>query len=201
MNNISINAQFDIDEEVTFTAIDEMDREVGTLVMKESNIQYHQFEPNKMIEFGSDNVKFNVFAKENNLRFKHISENRWVKYNPNPNGNNTGDCTIRAYCKAEGLDWDEAYDIASRYGKDMKMLPDDNKVVEKIMTTEFGYTLHKHKKDSAKKTVNEFAVEHPFGTYVVNVRHHVVAVVDGRFYDTWDSGKRSISGYYSAGVE
>ena len=29
-----------------------------------------------------------------------------VYYNPNPDGNRVGDCTVRALCKATGHDWD-----------------------------------------------------------------------------------------------
>ena len=30
-------------------------------------------------------------------------------FNPNPNGRNVSDCTVRAICKATGKDWGEAY--------------------------------------------------------------------------------------------
>jgi len=29
-----------------------------------------------------------------------------IYYNPNPDGNRVGDCTVRALCKATGHDWD-----------------------------------------------------------------------------------------------
>ena len=47
-----------------------------------------------------------------------------------------------------------------------------------------------------RPTVDEFAKDHPNGTYICKVAHHVVAVVDGEYYDTWDSGWRSMYGYY-----
>ena len=30
-------------------------------------------------------------------------------FNPNPNGRNVSDCTVRAICKATGKDWGEVY--------------------------------------------------------------------------------------------
>lgn len=39
-------------------------------------------------------------------------------------------------------------------------------------------------------TVRQFADEHQKGHYLVFVGQHVVAVVDGDYIDTWDSGDR-----------
>lgn len=38
-----------------------------------------------------------------------INMSKWIKYNPNPHGNNVGDCTVRAISKALGQDWDTTY--------------------------------------------------------------------------------------------
>ena len=46
-------------------------------------------------------------------------------------------------------------------------------------------------------TVNDFAVDHPYGTFVLALNGHVVAVVDGYFYDTWDSGNEIPLYYWS----
>lgn len=37
-------------------------------------------------------------------------------------------------------------------------------------------------------TIRDFCIEHPKGKYLVATGVHVVAVVDGDYYDTWDSG-------------
>ena len=37
-------------------------------------------------------------------------------------------------------------------------------------------------------TVKDFCEEHPEGTYILATGSHVVAVIDGDYYDTWDSG-------------
>lgn len=35
-----------------------------------------------------------------------------------------------------------------------------------------------------------------YKSYLLKVANHVVAVVDGRYYDTWDSGYKSLYGHY-----
>ena len=37
-------------------------------------------------------------------------------------------------------------------------------------------------------TVEDFCRDNPKGTYILALSGHVVAVIDGKYYDTWDSG-------------
>ena len=37
-------------------------------------------------------------------------------------------------------------------------------------------------------TVSDFARDHPSGEYLLATNGHVVAVVDGQYCDSWDSG-------------
>lgn len=37
-------------------------------------------------------------------------------------------------------------------------------------------------------TIKAFCRDHPRGRYVVGTGVHVVAIIDGDYYDTWDSG-------------
>ena len=123
---------------------------------------------------------------------------RYIEYNPNPNNNKkANDCTIRAYCAAEKLEWDDAYDIACKCGKNLGYMPNDSVTVKHICEEEFGYTRKKLAKDERGMTVNEFAIKHPEGTFFVEVAKHLVAVIDGNYYDSWDSGKKKIRGFYS----
>lgn len=47
-----------------------------------------------------------------------------------------------------------------------------------------------------KLNIDYIATEHKKGAYILKVANHVVAVVDGIYYDTWDSGYKSLYGYY-----
>lgn len=44
-------------------------------------------------------------------------------------------------------------------------------------------------------TVEQFCIDHPWGKYLVATGTHVVAVIDGEYYDSWDSGQE-IPTYY-----
>lgn len=119
----------------------------------------------------------------------------WKPYNPNPDGLHVGDCTVRALCKATGQDWQTVHTalyVQSHMACDM---PSANHV--------WGAYLRKH--GFARRvipdtcpdcyTVADFCRDHPRGMYVLAISGHVVAVLDGDWYDAWDSG-REIPVYY-----
>jgi hypothetical protein len=37
-------------------------------------------------------------------------------------------------------------------------------------------------------TIRQFCRDNPIGKFIVGTGTHVVAVLDGNYYDTWDSG-------------
>lgn len=120
----------------------------------------------------------------------------FVPYNPNPSGKNVGDCTVRAISKATGRDWWETYMALCVQGYMMNDMPTANSV--------WGAFLHEHGfarhivPDSCPVcyTVNDFAAEHPVGTYILALSGHVVCVEDGVLYDSWDSGNEIVLYYW-----
>ena len=181
---ITLITTFDLSQDITLDAYNGEEK-VGTAVVKDEKITYYNLVLNTNETFDKDNLEeFTDFVEEFNLTFKKVADRKWIKYNPNPKNNNTGDCSIRAYCKAEGLEWDDAYDIATKLGKEMSMICDDHKVVDKILTERFNYKYTKGEKGAKKKTVNEFAIEHPEGKYILWVHAHVVTCIDGYYYDS-----------------
>lgn len=128
---------------------------------------------------------------------------RYVYYQPNAKDlkDKYGDCTIRALSKALGVTWLEAFEatlplckaeqVTNIFDAPVKMV---NKSLDALG---FDYTGVSNSKGTKRPTVESFAKDHPSGTYIVTVAHHVVAVVDGKYYDTWDSGKNSLYGYYT----
>lgn len=197
MNQIIINTIFDIENNNTFSVKDSNFNTVGTLKINDGNISIVNTD-NSVTKF-KNAEEFQKFVNNNTYYFgKELKDGeRWIKYNPNPKHRNTGDCTIRAYTKAFGISWDEAYEIASRYGKDYGALPNDAKVVDKILTEEFGCTIKRFPKSGDRNTVEEFAATHPKGTFIAKVHGHVVAVVDGKYYDSWNSGSKKIMAIYT----
>ena len=129
--------------------------------------------------------------------------NRYYKYyQPNDKDlkDKTGDCQVRALSKALNISWLEAFDLTIPICRRLQTYTifDGNheKTVEAMQDLGFAYTGVSSKKGSKRPTVKEFAKSHPTGRYIVKVAHHVVAVVDGVYYDTWDSGYKSLYGYY-----
>lgn len=111
-----------------------------------------------------------------------------------------GDCTIRALSKALGLSWLETFDLTIPYCREYQtpnIFNVDNKTEQKIMNR-LGFIYHgiSNKKGSKRPTVIEFSKEHKSGTYILNVANHEVTVIDGDYYDTWDSGHKRLYGYY-----
>lgn len=108
--------------------------------------------------------------------------------NPNPKGALIGDCAVRAIALANGLTWNEAYKMLTAYGYRMKNLPNADAVWSAALK-DLGFK-RRSIPDTCPDcyTIREFCEDHPAGTYVLGTGSHVVAVKDGNYYDTWDSG-------------
>ena len=112
----------------------------------------------------------------------------FIHFNPNPIHESAEDCVVRAFCKVLNLPWEEAYLQLCMKGLEMYNWGNSNAV--------WGALLH----DKGFKrgiipntcpdcfTVKDFCREYPTGVYVLGTGTHAVAVVDGDYFDTWDSG-------------
>lgn len=127
---------------------------------------------------------------------------RYKYYQPNKLDlkDTIGDCQIRALCKVLGLEWREAFDLTIPLCRELQTYTlfdcDLEKTHEAMRALGFEYTGISNKRGTKRPTVEQFAREHKTGRYIVKVAHHVVAVVDGQYFDTWDSGNKSLYGYY-----
>lgn len=45
-------------------------------------------------------------------------------------------------------------------------------------------------------TINEFTKYYPIGTYIIGTGKHAVAIIDGNYYDSWDSGNEIPTFYW-----
>ena len=125
--------------------------------------------------------------------------NRWVKYNANPLHNRTDDCTIRAISKAMGQSWDDTFDDIVHLAKKMAQMPDANIVWGRYLKRNgfHQYIVDDYGDDFY--TVEEFARDHPYGIYILHMldQEHVVAVIDGMYYDSFDSGNEVPQFYWT----
>lgn len=131
-----------------------------------------------------------------------MSKRRYVYFQPNKKDlrDKVGDCQIRALAKALGKTWLEVFDLITPICREQQVMDifscDLAKTKEAMSGLGFAYTGISNKKGTKRPTVDSFAKDHKEGRYIVSVAHHVVAVVDGKYYDTWDSGEKSLYGFY-----
>ena len=113
----------------------------------------------------------------------------YIFYNPNPKGSNIGDCVIRALTKACDMTWDDVYLDLMLLGFVMKDMPSANHVWGTyLMQNGFQrFALPNTCPDCY--SVSDFCNDHPKGTYVLATGSHVITIVDGNYYDSWDSGR------------
>ena len=119
----------------------------------------------------------------------------YVMYNPNPTGRFVEDCAIRAVSKALDIDWETAYAKLSMNGYAMGDLPNANSVWGALLRQNGFYREAIPNTCPDCYTAEDFAKEHPKGTYVLGFGKHVATIKDGNLYDSWDSSKE-IPQYY-----
>lgn len=108
----------------------------------------------------------------------------FVKYNPNPQRNSVEDCVIRAICRVTGDDWYYIYIQLALEGFLMCDMPSANAVWGSFLKRK-GFRKIMIPDDI---TVEEFCQEHPHGAYILGTGSHALAVVDGDYFDSWESG-------------
>ncbi len=112
----------------------------------------------------------------------------YQSHNPNPNGKRVGDCTVRAIAKATGQSWEETYVGLCLKGFEMGDMPSSDAVWGAYLRRN-GFFRSAIPNDFPENyTVEDFCHDNPSGTYILAISGHVVCVVDGEYYDSWDSG-------------
>ena len=95
-------------------------------------------------------------------------------------------------------EYNEEVDVELRTWLEYHQLPlwFVDEVADKYLKSK-GFTWIPIKPDRGEKrpTVSEFARDHK-GTYVISVAGHLTSCKDGKFYDIWDCGSKSMYGYW-----
>jgi len=112
----------------------------------------------------------------------------WIFYNPSPSGSRVGDCAIRAVSKALGVTWEEAYLLIVAKGFALHDVPSSNAVWGDVLREHGFKRLVIPNTCPTCYTVKDFCKDHDNGVFVVGTSGHVVTVINGDYYDTWDSG-------------
>lgn len=116
-------------------------------------------------------------------------------FNPNPERERAGDCTVRAICKATDQTWEKVYAGVCAMGFMRHDMPSSNHVWGAYLQS-LGWKRRPLFGDDYY-TVNDFCEEHPAGTYILAMDGHVACVQDGRLFDTWDCGDQPLLYYWA----
>lgn len=116
-------------------------------------------------------------------------EMSYTYFNKNPAGRSVGDCAVRALSRALEKTWEEVYVGLCLEGFRQGDLPNAD-VIWGNYLQRHGFRRHLIPDDGmGRYTVADFAEDHPKGVFVLSMPgRHVVAVVDGSYCDSWDSG-------------
>lgn len=112
----------------------------------------------------------------------------FIFINPNPDNQFTGDCTVRALSILLGWDWDTTYLTLVNYGFMLKDMPSSNRVWSTLL---YDYGFRRYIiSDICPEcyTIQRFCIDNPYGVYLLATGTHVVTVIDGNYFDSWDSG-------------
>lgn len=108
-------------------------------------------------------------------------------YNLNPLKKCVGDCVIRAISRALNQEWERTYIELCLQGFVMCDMPSSNAVWGAYLRSK-GFCRSVIPNECPDcYTVQDFCDEHPKGRYILALSGHVIAVVNGEVYDTWDS--------------
>lgn len=117
--------------------------------------------------------------------------------NPNPKNNLVGDCVIRGISILMGRPWEYTYIEIVAQGYTMYDMPSSNAVWNAYLKSK-GYRKRIIPNSCPDcYTVRQFCKDHPKGHYLLATGTHVIAVIDGEYHDTWDSGDEIPIYYYT----
>lgn len=119
----------------------------------------------------------------------------WRRFNPNPRGLNVGDCTVRSICAVTSLDWKTVHRFQSDLSRWMGDMPSADRVWWTVLELCGFRQRNLINQCPDCYTVADFALDHPTGVYVLGPPEHAVAIINGRYWDAWDSGS-TIPTYY-----
>ena len=110
--------------------------------------------------------------------------------NVNPIHKRTDDCTIRAIATVLDKPWEEVYADICVEGLKYFDMPSANHVWGSYLKKK-GFRRHIIP-DTCPNcyTVEDFARDNPNGRYILAASGHVIPVIDGCYYDTFDSGQK-----------
>lgn len=116
------------------------------------------------------------------------NESFYRQFNANPFKKRVGDCVIRAISTLLDQTWEKTYAEIAIEGFCLSDMPSANRVWGSYLKKK-GYRRKLIPDDYPDfYTVEDFCRDHPHGRYLLAIDGHVVAVKNGRYFDSFDSG-------------
>lgn len=120
----------------------------------------------------------------------------YIYYNGNPDGLNANDCVIRAISTVMGDSWEATMSDLAMMSLSMHRMPNDNALWGRYLSLN-GFTRGVLPTNCPNcVTVRDFCKMFPYGKYVVATGYHVIAVIDGDYFDTTDTGSEVLSEFW-----
>lgn len=115
----------------------------------------------------------------------------YINYNPNPDRKLVGDCVVRAISCVLDLDWERVYMELAVQGFMMHDMPSSNDVWGHYLFSK-GFRRY-IVPDTCPQcyTVEDFCKDNPQFIGILATGTHVIAIKDGNYFDTWDSGSET----------
>lgn len=123
-------------------------------------------------------------------------------FNANPKNRITGDCWCRAICTALEIPYNQV--VMEMAELQCKTGYDSSDLIGRYLESK-GWIKHKQprKSNNTKYTGAEFCklIAKTNRRYIANIGgHHIVAIVDGKVNDIWDSTDGCIGNYWTKGI-
>ena len=121
----------------------------------------------------------------------------FIRQNPHPQGKRVKDCVKRACVFASRINYHDIAIMLNRYRKISgvnKFNDNDNwkPFVEKVLLGKKNKGDMRTEFYGRRYTVDEWAEWWENDTCLLRVARHLVATINGDYYDTWDSGEKSV---------
>ena len=122
----------------------------------------------------------------------------YIHYNENPRENyRAQDCVIRAISVVTGDSWDKIYVELCAEGFYIGDWGNDNGAWDWYLRNK-GFKRYICPNDCPFcYSVEDFANDHATGKYIAATGNHAVAIVDGDYFDAYDSGNSTVIYYYT----
>lgn len=122
-------------------------------------------------------------------------------YNANSHNHKTSDCVVRALCTATGMSWEDTATELFYIGLKKGYVMLEDKVIDIFLKNHnFIKCREPRDLDNKKYKVNEWLClkrNKEDNHIVANVgSHHIVAIIDGKVYDIWDSSNETMHCYW-----